>query len=48
MRLNTVHLASDQVVATLGAEFEERANADGIEACVERLENDWPVNARRG
>jgi cation diffusion facilitator family transporter len=34
----TVHLAPDQVVAALSAEFRDNAKADDIEACVERLE----------
>jgi cation diffusion facilitator family transporter len=34
----TVHLAPDQVVASLSAEFRDNATADDIEACVERLE----------
>jgi cation diffusion facilitator family transporter len=34
----TVHLAPDQIVATLSAEFRDNARADEIEACVERLE----------
>ena len=34
----TVHLAPDQIVASLSAEFRDNATADEIEACVERLE----------
>jgi divalent metal cation (Fe/Co/Zn/Cd) transporter len=34
----TVHLAPDQIVASLSAEFRDNATADDIEACVERLE----------
>jgi cation diffusion facilitator family transporter len=34
----TVHLAPEQVVAALSAEFNDNARADDIEACVERLE----------
>lgn len=34
----TVHLAPDQVVAALSAQFHDEANADDIEECVERLE----------
>lgn len=34
----TVHLAPDQVIAALSAEFHDNARADDIEACVERLE----------
>ena len=34
----TVHLAPDQIVAALSAEFEDRLTAPEIEACVTRLE----------
>jgi cation diffusion facilitator family transporter len=34
----TVHLAPDQIVASLSAEFCDNVSADDIEACVERLE----------
>ncbi|WFP62194.1 cation diffusion facilitator family transporter [Mesorhizobium sp. WSM4904] len=34
----TVHMAPDQVVAALSAQFHDAANADDIEDCVERLE----------
>ncbi|CDX22250.1 Zinc transporter [Mesorhizobium sp. ORS 3324] len=34
----TVHLAPDQIVAALSAQFHDEANADDIEECVERLE----------
>jgi cation diffusion facilitator family transporter len=34
----TVHLAPDQIVASLSAEFCDNVSADEIEACVERLE----------
>jgi divalent metal cation (Fe/Co/Zn/Cd) transporter len=34
----TVHLAPDQIVAALSAEFRDNARADEIEECVERLE----------
>lgn len=34
----TVHLAPDQVVAALSAEFQDRTTAPEIEACVERIE----------
>jgi cation diffusion facilitator family transporter len=36
--LVTVHLAPDQIVAALSAEFRDNARADDIEDCVERLE----------
>ncbi|HEX2886809.1 cation diffusion facilitator family transporter [Vineibacter terrae] len=34
----TVHLAPDQIVAALSAEFEDRMTTPQIEACVERIE----------
>lgn len=34
----TVHLAPEQIVAALSAQFHDEANADDIEDCVERLE----------
>jgi cation diffusion facilitator family transporter len=36
--VTTVHLAPDQVVAALSAEFEDRATAPEIEACILRIE----------
>jgi hypothetical protein len=35
----TVHLAPDQIVAALSAEFHDEMLASDIEACIERLEH---------
>jgi len=44
--VTTVHLAPDQVVAALSAEFRDNARADDIEACVERLEKQLAQTSR--